>query len=242
MSDFEDAIMPTPDPEPEPETEAPESEPVEPEPEPEPVWKKYGFETEEAFDKKVSNLSAWEREVNRKASTLGAQEKQQIPAEIPEPSDDLWDDLDPATAKKLKAAIQKEAAAYVESTVGPQAKVAEEMFNDNAADVFKSYAETEGIDADELYAFMGDNNLFPDRPSISALKQKLDLAASAFRGRNVDAIVEKRLAEEMGKLKKDGAEVKAVEPAAKKEPETPGDDFLATDFLGKLRGLGSGKW
>jgi hypothetical protein len=240
VSDFDETVMPeTPASEPE-EPVAPAEE-QEPEPEPEPLWKRQGFDTEEAFEKKVSGLSAWEKELNRKASILGAQEKS-APAPVEETDDDLWADLDPATAKKLKAAIASEARAIVESTVGPKADVAEELFNENAADLFKSFSEKQGIDADELYGFMGDHGLFPQRASLALLKQQLALAADAYKGRNVESIVDKRVAEELAKLKKDGAEVTAVSPAAKKQPEDKEDDFDKLSFTEKLKAAATGKF
>ena len=243
MSDFDDVVLqsePETPSEPEVPEEVVEEEVQESEPEV-PVWEKYGFDSQESMDKKLKGLNDWEKALQREASLLGAQKKA-IPEPEPDPDGDIFDQLDTKTAEQFRKAIQREAQAIVTKTVGPQAEVAEELFNDNAAALFKSFSEDNGIDSDELYAFMGEHSLFPAKPSLSLLKNQLALAADAYKGRNVETLVEKRLAEEMAKLKKDGAEVKAVEPTGKKEPDGAEDDFSKLSFLDKLSLARQGKF
>jgi hypothetical protein len=236
MSDFDEAVLPTPDPEPDP---VPEPEPTpEPTPEPDPIWKKAGFDTEEAMVKKLSGLSEWEKDLQRKSSTLGAQEKH-APAPVVD-DDDPFAGLDPASAKMLERAIDKRASKLIDSRVGVQTRVAAELFNDNAEKLLNQAAEANGLDPDDLHRFMADNELLPTEPSLKQLASKLELAVAAKKGQTIDDIVEQRLADKMAELKKEGAEVRSVDPVTKKEPEGAEESFKPTSFLDNLKRFSKG--
>ena len=237
MSDFDDIVMPeeTPAEEPTPE--------VAPEP---PAWEKAGYSSEDEALAALTKINEERKRINDEKSELGRLKKQIEQERFTQPaapvSDDLFEQLDPAVAKQLKEAIQREAQMVVAQTVGPQARVAEELFNTTAEQLFKTTAENAGIESDDLYAFMQENNLFPAAPSIDELAKKLDFATAAYKGKNLDAEVDKRVAEELAKLKKEGAEVKAVSPAAKKEPSSDDpDEFEKMGFAEKLKAIATGK-
>ena len=244
MSEFDEQVLSSIDPEETADPEAPTPEP-EPTPEPDPIWKTAGFESEEQFVKKVSNLSKWEKELNAQSSTLGAQKKQMQSQPEPEPvseDGDIWDDLDPVVAKKLQRAIDKRAKEVIACTVGPQAEVAAELFNDSAEETMNTFAKDNGLDADELYSFMQTNDLLPAKPSLSLLKKQMSLAANALKGQNLDSIIESKVAEQLASMKKDGAYVKAGEPAPTKEPsEKEKSEVDPTNFTSMLKKVGLGK-
>lgn len=239
MSDFDDVIglsEETPEETPEATPEAP-AEP--------PAWEKAGYTSEDEALEALAKIADERKRINDEKSELGRLRKQieqekytQPPAPV---SDDIFEQLDPTVAKQLREAIQREAQMVVAQTVGPQAKVAEELFNTTAEQLFKSTAENAGIESDDLYSFMQENNLFPASPSIDELAKKLDFATAAYKGKNLDSEVNKRVAEEIAKLKKDGAEVKAVSPAAKKEPDSEDEGIEKMGFAQMLKAVATGK-
>ena len=232
MSDFNDVFA---EPEATPEvpvetTEpeaAPEAEPAAIEPaeevvaELEPLWKRAGFADEETYERKVMGLSNWEKDLNKKSSKLGAEAKPQPVA----PSDgDIFDDLDPQYAEKFRKAIQVEASRIVDERYSAQSQVTNEMFRTAAEKLFAKAAEDNDVSSDELYEFMDTHDLLPANPSLKDLQSKIELAASAMKGRSIDYLVDKKLAEKLADLKKVGGEVKAVAPASTVSPKEEKDD------------------
>lgn len=211
----------------------------------EPKWKSLGFETEDALYERVSKLDEERKRVNDEKSELGRLKKEiaEMKAAIPKPEDDddLFTQLDPKTAEQFRKAIQKEAKALIETQFGPQAEVAAEVFNETAESRLTKYAESSGLDKDELLTFMSENNLLPAQPSIRAFESGLKLAVDAFKGRNVQAEVDKRVAAELAKLKAEGAEIKDVEQKGKKAPDEEEKDPTMGTFASMLKAVASGK-
>lgn len=235
MSDFAETVLP------EEPVETPE------ESKEQSAWEKAGFASEEEALSALTKLSEERKRINDEKSELGRLKKEMAELEAkkePEDeSDDIFAELDPKTAEKFRKAIRKEAEAVASAKFGSQVEVAEELFNDNAAKLFDEYAKANSLEADDLYGFMQQYNLFPTKPSITALKNQLDLAVDAYKGRNLEQIVTQRMADEMAKLKKDGAEVTAVEPASKKTPDDDDTDaFERLSFADKLKAVASGKF
>lgn len=254
MSDFDSIVNPDPTPDPEPEQPAEVAEEVTPEPEPqpeapaeEPLWKKAGFDDEDSFIKKVSNLTLWEREVQRRASEAGKQPT----AQPTEPSDDPWAkfDADADTISALKAAVaseaQRVAQSLIASEVAPRTQMAEEVFRDGARKTFEGFAASNNLETDELTQVMDAYGLWPQNPSIAELNAQLEAGAAILKGMkaaDIEAERERIRTEEreriMKELAEQGAEVTAVSPKKpsaavdERDPIEKGVDFLAMfDFV-----------
>lgn len=247
--DFDEAVgletEPEPTPDPEPVTEPEPADPPAAEPEPEPVadtplWQKQGFDSEEAWLKKVENLALWERDVQRRASEAGKVKT----AEPAAPTDDPWAnfDADEATIAALKAAVAAEARAIVEAEVAPKTALAEELFRDGARKTFEGFAAAQNIDSTKLAEVMDAYRLWPESASIDALNMQLEAGAAILKGfdassadRDFEAererIREEVRSELMKELASQGAEVTAVSPKKpslavdERNPVEKGTDF-----------------
>lgn len=234
MPDFE---FPVP---PEDEPETPETAPelvVEEAPTPEPTPEPAPDPREKTIAEKEALLKNWEKELNRRSSMLGAQEKAK-----PEPADDEVE-LDPASQKALDAYMAKKFGidpSQLATVIAAQAATQKEQLDSTTTEWFAAHPDA---DADAIAGVILELGVDVSNVTPKRAKQLLDTAYKSVKADpapvDIDALVAAKVEEEMAKRVKDGETVigitrKGVPADAKRSLEDAAESLNPQDMFKQL--------
>lgn len=177
--------------------EIPEEEVTEPE---EPVWKKAGFDSEDDFVKKASNLNKWERDLRYESMKKSKDEPEPTK---PEPEDDV--ELAPAEMKVLEKAFKKVYG------IGPedidQLKAFANGYARESETRVKQYVDefaesNPDVPFDEVVELAKQYNLPASTPE--ELKEALVKAKGLWTVQNLDTVMESKKKEWLEEVQKGG--------------------------------------